>query len=133
MVLRFMGEVFSIVLGVMLALGANEWRKHANQQDLKQRMLRMIGEDAMQNREILARRIELHDALRADVSASSKLLSQGVTAYPDSLKQLNYGIIPLNTSAYETAQSAQVIPPTRPGVGFCAGSPARGHPNQPCT
>lgn len=103
-------EVFSIVLGVLLALGANEWRKHANQQDLKQRTLRMIGEDAMQNRRILARRIELHDALKADVSASTQLLSQGVTAFPDSLKQLNFGIIPLNTSAYETARAAQVIP-----------------------
>lgn len=103
-------EVFSIVLGVMLALGANEWRKHANQQDLKQRTLRMIGEDAMQNRRILARRIELHDALKADVSASTQLLSQGVTTFPDSLKQLNFGIIPLNTSAYETARAAQVIP-----------------------
>lgn len=103
-------EVFSIVLGVLLALGANEWRKHANQQDLKQRTLRMIGEDAMENRRILARRIELHDALKADVEASSKLLSQGVTTFPDSLKQLNFGIIPLNTSAYETARAAQVIP-----------------------
>lgn len=103
-------EVFSIVLGVLLALGANEWRKHANQQDLKQRTLRMIGEEAMQNRRILARRIELHDALQADVNASSDLLLQGVTAFPDSLKQLNVGINPLNTSAYETAQSAQVIP-----------------------
>lgn len=103
-------EVFSIVLGVMLALGANEWRKHANQQDLKQRMLRMIGEDAMQNRRILARRIELHDALQADVKLSSDLLAEGVTTFPDSLKQLNFGIIPLNTSAYETARAAQVIP-----------------------
>jgi len=103
-------EVFSIVLGVMLALGANEWRKHANQHELKQRTLRMIGEDAMQNRRILARRIDLHDALKADVNASSELLSQGVTSFPDSLKQLNFGIIPLNTSAYETARAAQVIP-----------------------
>lgn len=103
-------EVFSIVLGVLLALGANEWRKHANQQDLKQRTLRMIGEDAMENRRILARRIELHDALKADVNASSKLLSEGITTFPDSLKQLNFGIIPLNTSAYETARAAQVIP-----------------------
>ncbi len=103
-------EVFSIVLGVLLALGANEWRKHANQQDLKQRTLRMIGEDAMQNRRILARRIELHGALQADVKASSELLSRGVAAFPDSLKQLNFGIIPLNTSAYETARAAQVIP-----------------------
>jgi len=103
-------EVFSIVLGVLLALGANEWRKHANQQDLKQRTLRMIGEDAMENRRILARRIELHDALQADVKISSELLAEGVTAFPDSLKQLNFGIIPLNTSAYETARAAQVIP-----------------------
>jgi hypothetical protein len=103
-------EVFSIVLGVLLALGANEWRKHANQQDLKQRTLRMIGEDAMENRRILARRIELHDALKADVEVGAELLSQGVTTFPDSLRQLNFGIIPLNTSAYETARAAQVIP-----------------------
>jgi hypothetical protein len=103
-------EVFSIVLGVLLALGANEWRKHANQQDLKQRTLRMIGEDAMENRRILARRIALHDALKAEVNASSKLLSEGITTFPDSLKQLNFGIIPLNTSAYETARATQVIP-----------------------
>ena len=103
-------EVLSIVLGVLLALGANEWRKHANEQDLKQRMLSMIGEEAMQNRRILAQRIERHDALLADVNASSELLSEGITTFPDSLMQLNVGIIPLNTSAYETAQSAQVIP-----------------------
>jgi hypothetical protein len=70
----------------------------------------MIGQDAAENRRILARRIELHDALKADVNASSKLLSEGVTTFPDSLKQLNFGIIPLNTSAYETARAAQIIP-----------------------
>jgi len=103
-------EVFSIVLGVLLALGANEWRKHANEQDLKQRTLSMIGEEAMQNRRVLARRIELHDALQDDLRASSQLLMQGETSFPDSLKQLNTGIIPLSTAAYETARSAQVTP-----------------------
>lgn len=73
-------------------------------------MLGMIGEEAMQNRRILAQRIERHDALQAHLGVSAQLLMQGVTSFPDSLKQLNVGVIPLSTSAYETAQSAQVIP-----------------------
>lgn len=57
-------EIFSIVLGVLLALAVNEWREAKNHEEQSQQAMRAFEREIRTNQQALQKRLAYHHALR---------------------------------------------------------------------
>lgn len=106
-------EVFSIVLGVLLALGVNEWREARAEDELATRALAQIRGEVERNDEVVQDRYPYHAA--ALDSLQSYVENLDPTLGVDDVNRARLGFsrggrfIPLFSAAYEAARSSGAL------------------------
>ena len=102
---RFAGEFVVIVVGVLVALGVDQWRQSVETRDLVEATLRQLAAEVAENDERLLGRLEYHtrilpslDSLHDSVNAGNRVLISIERTLPDGL-----GIAPLRATAWDLA------------------------------
>jgi len=106
-------EVFSIVLGVLLALGVNEWRGARANTELAHRAVTQIRSEVERNGEVMGSRHPYHAAALDSIQGFVANLDPGIGLDDVSPGRLGFGrggqFIPLYSSAYASAQSSGAL------------------------
>lgn len=106
-------EVFSIVLGVLLALGVNEWRESRAEDELADRALAQIRSEAERNDRVVEDRYPYHAAALDSLQSYVVDLDPGLGVEDVSRARLGFPrggqFAPLFSSAYEAARSSGAL------------------------
>lgn len=104
-------EVFFIVLGVILALGLNEWRQAAANAELGKSALEQVKAEIKENQERLEGTLEEHKLLRAHVEEAIATAQQAEEEGDDVALsyQFNYSSTLLTMTAWESAIVTQAV------------------------
>ena len=96
-------EVFSIILGVGLALAAGEWMESRREAERTRQSLEVLANEIASNQRTILFRLKQRDELDVDLSSALVPVTLGEPRIAlDSLMDINLGIIPFSTAAYET-------------------------------
>ena len=106
-------EVFSIVLGVLLALGVNEWREASANERLARRALTQIRGEVERNERVVADRHPYHMAALDSLESYAETLDHGVSLDDVTAARLGFDrggrFIPLYSSAHAAARSSGAL------------------------
>lgn len=102
-------EAFFVVMGVVLALAANEWRQHRADARRAHTALEAIGEELEANREAVAQSLAYHFQLDDTLRAFARQASPD--AHPDARTFARGFVAPASvlTTAWETAAATDAI------------------------
>jgi hypothetical protein len=99
-------EVFSIVLGVGLALAAGQWVESRREAERTRESLQVLASEIERNQELVLLRLGQRHELDLDLyTAISPVYAGEPRIRIDSLSHLELGIFPFNTAAYQTIVS----------------------------
>ncbi|MFW6083777.1 MAG: hypothetical protein ACODAA_01020 [Gemmatimonadota bacterium] len=106
-------EVFSIVLGVLLALGVNEWREARAEDELAERALAQIADEVDRSRQVVAERHPYHSAALDSLQSYAEDLDPQLGVDDVSRARLGFPrggrFAPLFSSAYEAARASGAL------------------------
>ena len=96
-------EVFSIILGVGLALAAGQWMESRREAQRTQESLEVLASEIASNQRTILFRLKQRDELDIDLKSALAPVTLGEPRIAlDSLMHIEPGIIPFSTAAYET-------------------------------
>jgi len=96
-------EVFSIILGVGLALAAGQWMESRREAHRTRASLEVLASEIASNQQTILFRLKQRDELDVDLYSALLPVTLGEPRIAlDSLRHLDLGIIPFSTAAYET-------------------------------
>lgn len=96
-------EVFSIVLGVGLALAAGEWMESRREAERTRESLEVVASEIASNQRTILFRLKQRDELNVDLTSALLPVTLGEPRIAlDSLMHIDLGIIPFSTAGYET-------------------------------
>jgi hypothetical protein len=104
-------EAFFVVLGIVLALGANEWRQTQIDERNARQALASIREEMEANRAAVVRSAEYHIQITDSISALTRRAGPGAVPLPDR-SLFSRGFInpaPVVTTAWEAAGAVDAV------------------------
>lgn len=106
-------EVFLIVIGVMVALGANEWRENRAIAQRTDTALENIRQEILRNQTALAKRLTYHEALRDSMQAYLPDL-ENISLQDIDRNRLGmtrgFHFLLIYDAAWQTALTSQILP-----------------------
>lgn len=106
---RFVGEFFVIVVGVLVALGVDQWRQSVETRDLVEETLRQLAAEIAENDGLLVERMTYRrevlpalDSLHDSVNAGGRVLISIDQTLPEGL-----GTTPLRSTAWQLASMTE--------------------------